>query len=342
MAAQDPYDPNDPRLRVLDQFTPSPGIAGGTDPNARAVTTPSPTFAPQPYSPQQRDKIVQGWTASPFAQTRQGIEQYLSSLGNEGAGWSLRSDDKVLDPGGRTFDWIGNVNTPQAQKRTGYTTDARYANVTGSKAKAAPTTSTTTSTTAPAAAAAGAAQGSAYQNQIRDLIMQQLQQLQKPVSADDPAIAAQQNAYRLSRDRDAQQTRGIMAERAAAEGLNSGGSGSGAFDTTVQGIYETAGQDKAENLSGLMGEEQQAKRSQLTTLLNIALQSGDAESVRQLQMQLAQLDATLTREGRVQQNNQFNANLGQNRYMYDDTQGFNQSRSAEDDYRFRTLLALGG
>lgn len=93
----------------------------------QVTRTPAPA-----YSPQIRDQVVQGWESSAFPATRQGIQQYLSSLGSRGAGWTITNDDKVRDPNGRIFDWIGNVNTAGAQKRSGYTTDSRYADVTGS------------------------------------------------------------------------------------------------------------------------------------------------------------------------------------------------------------------
>jgi len=331
-AQYDPYD--DPRLRVLDQFDPNGGVAGPLNTTTQAKPA---EFAPAPGG-YDLEGFRKAWTSTGDVNNAQG---WLDQNRNITQGVTLKNE-KAYDPSGRFIaDLVGNYSGGDPSQRSRIFLDGIGSN--GQPRAAAGASAATAAAKSAMGPAAASTANSAYGTQVRDLIMAQLAQLQKPVSADDPAIAAQQNAYRLSRDRSAREERGVMAERAAASGLNSGGAGSGAFDTTLQGIQETAGQDIAGNLANLMGDEQAAKRSQLTTLLNIALQSGDAESVRALQLQLANLDATLTREGRAQQNSQFNASLGQDRYMYDDRMGFDISRAGKDDeYRRAVLASLGG
>src|SRR5688500_8187218 len=119
---------DDYRRRVEGALDPNSGIAG---PGPDLPAAPAPAAAPSPYSSKDRDRIVQGWANSgtQFGNNRQGIEQYLGSLGASGQGWRVDRDDKVFDPNGRVYDWIGDVGTDRARKRTGYTTDSRYAAV---------------------------------------------------------------------------------------------------------------------------------------------------------------------------------------------------------------------
>lgn len=120
------------RRNVDDPTLDTPGLDVGA-PDPSSSTPPPLTPAPPPkFTPQMRDQTVKGWETSSFSPDRAGIEQYLGTLG-EGHGWTVLDNDKVKDPGGRTYDWIGNSGTAQAQKRSGYTTDPRYADVTGSK-----------------------------------------------------------------------------------------------------------------------------------------------------------------------------------------------------------------
>lgn len=184
---------------------------------------------------------------------------------------------------------------------------------------------------AASSAAAGSSGGSAFQDQLRQIILSQLGQLQQPSSINDPALKGQSDAYRVATERAAQQSRGALAERSAFNGLNSGGAGSGSMDTGILGINEQAGQHMAANDAGLVGAHDQQKRQSLMTLLNMALASGDAESVRALQMQLAQMDSQYKY-----------ASLGQNQSQFNDQLGFSMGRNAEDDYRWRVLQAMGG
>jgi hypothetical protein len=220
--------------------------------------------------------------------------------------------------------------------------------------KAAPTFAQPAAPAAAASAGAGASAGNdnTYLQQIREMINAQIGKMGATPSITDPELAAQSNAYRRARERSGQDARAALAQRAAANGLLLGGNSSGSFDVGVQGIHEGIGEDTAAHDAGLVGDEVQQRRATLQGLLNMALSSGDAESVRALQLQLAQMDEALRKQQMAQQSSQFNANLAQqgrqfdaglgfDRYRYDDTMGFNQARSAEDDYRYRVNLGLG-
>lgn len=323
MALDDQFDDDPYRRRVLDDFNPNSGIAGPQDfPQA------APRVAKSPWNP----RATSDWVAS-GGNTPQQAKDFFGNY----EGVTFEGDDKIRDPSGRLYDVINNVGTAGASARTGYTTDPRYK----SGAKPQGNAVKGQSSRMPASAGAPAAGGSPFQQQIRDIILSQLAQLQQQPNINDPALAAQSQAYGRARQQSAERERAAQAERAAANGLLLGGQSSGAFDTTVQGINEQAGQDTAAFDAGLVGQEVQQRRATLERLLQMAVSTGDAESARALQLTLANMDAQLRREQMKQQGSQFNQQLGQQRYFYDDTMGFNTNRAGEDDYRWRVNQALG-
>jgi hypothetical protein len=148
-------------------------------------------------------------------------------------------------------------------------------------------------------------------NAQREAILQLLQHGNEPIDvASDPILSAQQGQYTQARRTGALQDRGAMAERAAAEGLNSGGQGSGAFDSGVQSINENASRDIAGHQSELAMNELGARRQQFAQALQLADAIGARKESAQLQLQLSQIDAQLRKYGFDQQQGQFEDNLG--------------------------------
>jgi hypothetical protein len=269
---------------------------------------PAPAATPYAYTPQERDRIVQGWAKSGNAYTndRAGVQGYLSSLGDAGKGWKIERDDKVYDPKGRIFDWIGKVGTSAAQKRTGYTTDSRYASVTGSsKPKVAPKVAPKATTAKPVAAApavptpvapptqpitvAGPAapaptapteperdpRWDAFYGKLMDRAGQGLN-----VDRSDPAVRAQADAYAANEERAKRQYLAQaaeeggpnanlrMEERMAAEGV---GQRSGAFESELMGREISARRDEiAGALSQMQGmltvEQENSLRAELAKM----------------------------------------------------------------------------
>ena len=147
----------------------------------------------------------------------------------------------------------------------------------------------------------------------------------------DPNLAPQANAYSSARQRMAGQQRSQAAERAAFSGLNSGGQGSGAFDTQLAGIQENAGRDIAGQQAGLVGQEVQARRQDLLNSLQLANSIGARDVEAQLRLQLANLD------------NQYRYSaLGQQQGQFNDTYGLNKTQMENEQNRFALLTALGG
>jgi hypothetical protein len=162
--------------------------------------------------------------------------------------------------------------------------------------------------------AAGSAAGgvSPFSQAIRDQIMQQLTGLSKPVNENDPSIAPEMQAQERLLERNRQARRAAAAERAAADGLLNGGQGSGSFESDVASGYEDKGQQLSGIQAQLFGREIQSRRDKVAQLLSMAMQSGDAESARALQFQMAQMDDQIKRLGLAQNQSQFNDEFGWN------------------------------
>ena len=152
--------------------------------------------------------------------------------------------------------------------------------------------------------------GGSFQNQIRARLMEQLRGLSQPVTAEDPVIAGQLQSQERGLERNRQDRRAAMAERMAASGLNSGGAGSGALESEIASGFEDKGEAMSGLRSQLVGRELQQRRSQMGQLLQAALQTGDAESARALQLQMAQMDDQIRRMQLTESGRQWDDRFG--------------------------------
>lgn len=161
----------------------------------------------------------------------------------------------------------------------------------------------------------GNGSGGGYQDAVRAALLAQLQNMGKPIDPNDPTITTQLNAQSNLLERMRQQRRAASAERMAAQGLNSGGAGSGAFEQDLAAGFE----DKAGQLAGIQGQllsrANEQRIGQLQQALSLAVQSGDAEAARGIQMQIAQM-----------QNAMQQAQLGQQARQWDDSFGLNAAQ----------------
>jgi hypothetical protein len=115
---------------------------------------------------------------------------------------------------------------------------------------------------------------------------------QQAPSLDDPVLKPQMEAFNVQRQRAAERQRASAAERLAANGMASGGSG-GALDTALGQIEAGRGLDEANFGAQLVGQEQDARRNELIKALSIAAQMGDNEAARELQRMGLELNRTL-------------------------------------------------
>lgn len=155
-----------------------------------------------------------------------------------------------------------------------------------------------------AGGAGAAGSGNAFTDQIRQMLMARIRQNQAPVDQNAPQIREAMDAARLEAGRASDQERKDLAERAYASGDLGG-------DTIRQGVMQSA-ERNAVGLGSmrakLIMQQYQAQRQELSDDMTRALASGDAQSAREAQAALAQLDATIRREGYGIQMAQFAAN----------------------------------
>jgi len=162
-----------------------------------------------------------------------------------------------------------------------------------------------------AAGAAGAAGGapaqSDFMNQLRATLLKQIAQAQTPVDENALQITAPLSAARDEVSRSSDAERKALAEHAYATGdLHS--------STLGQQMQQSA-ERNAGGLSqlraGLISNEYKQKRDELQSYLQLAVASGDAELARQVQMEMAQLNASVNREGQGINLAEFTAQLNQ-------------------------------
>lgn len=134
--------------------------------------------------------------------------------------------------------------------------------------------------------------GPEFTAQIRQLLMQRLQANQGPVDENATGISQAVSAARDETTRASDRERNQLAERLYAQGgLNT--------DELTRQIQQS-GEQNAGALSSLRAklvtQELQSRRDDMRSLLSMALQTGDSESARAIQLQLADLEAQLRRE----------------------------------------------
>ncbi len=116
-----------------------------------------------------------------------------------------------------------------------------------------------------------------------------------------PGIDQATAAYRAQVERNGRRTRNAMAERYAAEGLNPGGAGSGAFDSAIQSQQESEGIAVANKQAEMNMQELMAQRQDVIAAITLA----QGQERIALTQYLAQLNNEIQRMGLNQQNSQF-------------------------------------
>lgn len=131
-------------------------------------------------------------------------------------------------------------------------------------------------------AGGGYGQTTAFQDSIRQILMQQLGALGQTPTVDDPGIRENLAGRRLALQRSAERQRSAAAESLAGGGLAT----SGAAQTARGGIEQQRGEAEAQGVGQVLGAEVNQRRQALMQLLGVAIQSGDAEAARIIQKQM--------------------------------------------------------
>lgn len=161
-------------------------------------------------------------------------------------------------------------------------------------------------------------QGQQNQAQLRQILMGQIGQLQQPVSAESPGIREVLAGQRIGLQRGTERGIGQAAEQRAYEGY---GANSDQLRMDRERLTQGAAESDAQMTGQVLGQEMQQRRQMLTQLLNSAMASGDAESARAIQSQLAAIQSQ----------------LGQSNFY--DTMGFNYANMNQNSNQ-ATLQAI--
>ncbi len=297
--SMDPYDPTGAiRARVRSTLQQpggaDPAAATGTTASSTAPTTPSPNFA-------QDFPLPAGSTIGQAAAPATGVDRTTGGVAATQTGAAPVDSPAGTRQANVTTAGFYNGNTGAAA--TYDPTSGMYVDTNGvqirpdairvSNPSAFQSAASPTAPAAPGTASVTAPPTSAFTDQLRALLMSRLQSAQAPVDENSPQIAAQVNAARDEGTRQSEQERTALAERLYAQGgLNT--------NALTQQIQQSAEKNAANvgNLRGtLLMNAYNQKQQELENDLQLAFASGDAESARQIQTQIANLQATVQREG---------------------------------------------
>ncbi len=153
----------------------------------------------------------------------------------------------------------------------------------------------------PTGVQAGPTQPTTIPDAFKTSLVNTLNQGNITPTMNDPTLKAQGDAYAVQQTRATEADRAQMAERAAAQGGT--GVNSGAFDVGISDLQERQGEKQGAFNANLVGDEAKQRRQQLLQALSIAGNTLNAEESRKLQQELAELDATISREGIASQGN---------------------------------------
>lgn len=132
-----------------------------------------------------------------------------------------------------------------------------------------------------------------YAEQVRKMLMDRMGELSKPLDVNDPTITEPFGAANLAAQRQLEQGKKDTAERLYA---------SGNLNTNAAQMEGTQANERAATgLAGvkanLIANQLTQRANQLQQLYSLAVASGDSESARQVQLELASIQAELAREG---------------------------------------------
>jgi len=157
----------------------------------------------------------------------------------------------------------------------------------------------------------------------------------RTVDPQELAGSPENAAYNLASQRAAERDRAALAERASAQGF----SGSGGFETGLQGINQQRGEGEAAFLGQLAVTRMQQQREDIKSGIQYAMASSQFDKAQALQDRLAQLDAAIRREQIASQQSIANANLTEQGRQFDLDLGYRYT-GLEQNANQAALLAM--
>lgn len=138
----------------------------------------------------------------------------------------------------------------------------------------------------------GNAARQAYADKIHGSVLDTINTNSQPVTANDPIITSQMNAYRGDQGRNTQLMREALAERNAATGGTSG-----AMESGIKSTIEDAGNKTASTEASAMANELTQRRSALQAALSTGSGVLSADETNNLQTTIAGINAQLGKLG---------------------------------------------
>lgn len=272
-------------------FDPGTNIVPGKDIPLKGTTSAAPTAAAPTSAAGSPESIIDAL-----------YQQYGIGDGGRGSGFAdraywLEHPSEILN-GRLAADLAGTgSDQPTGTPGTGPWQNSGRNAATGaaptSAAAAAPVVANTSGAPIAYNPGAVAPQESEFTKYLRELIKSRLSSASTAVDPNAPNIAAPLTAARDEATRASDKERTDTAERLYAQG----GLNTNALNQTIQQSSER----NAGSLSTLRGtlimNAYNQKNQELQSLLQMALASGDAQSARDVQAQIANLNAEIQREG---------------------------------------------
>lgn len=303
--ASDAFDPN---RDFADDPPPPPRDPDGYDGSGSGPrpTPPPVTAAPQPQF--NREQFRDAWMSTGTDVNRQNELLNMHGLTADGAGRFTLPTGEVIDgrigarAGINQAAWTGVGPTAGPGGESG---GGGYGQTSGS------------------IGGAGGSGAGGFMGSVREQLMKILQQSQQPVDANSDQIKVPMEAAQNEAQRQLEGEQKALAEAQYAQGRGS------ASNELTQGIQQSR-ERVAGSLGNLRGQLLQRvaeqRMSQLQQALSLAVQSGDAEAARALQMQLAQMQNSLQRASLSEGARQFDLGLGERRRQFDDSFGLDAAR----------------
>lgn len=132
---------------------------------------------------------------------------------------------------------------------------------------------------------------------MREILMSQLGEATRPVDVNDPTLQRILGPQRVQLQRAAERQRSQAMARLASENL----ADSGTADTMLNAIEQQRGEAAAALTGRVLSQELSARRDQVARLLQLAMQTGDAEAARTLSGQLNLINQQLGQEQSLNQ-----------------------------------------
>jgi hypothetical protein len=160
----------------------------------------------------------------------------------------------------------------------------------------------------------------------------------KTVDAQALAQSPENAAYRLGAQRAEERQRAQLAERAAANGTSE----SGGFENKLAGLRQARGEGESQFLGQLAITKMQQQREDLVNGIQFAMANQQFDKAQAMQRELAQLNASISREQLAMQGSIASNSLNENARQANNSLGYNYAALQQQGNQYLANLMLNG